>query len=100
MRPDARRGGSRPERRRSGRDSPAISAIINGHYDVATLLVEKGADVNLADKTGRTALYAAVDINTIPASNRPAPNVVPNRATSLDVIKLLLDRGANVNAAD
>jgi ankyrin repeat protein len=77
--------------------TPAISAIINGHYDVAALLVEKGADVNLADNTGRTPLYAAVDFNSIPASNRPAPNVVPNRATSLDVIKLLLDRGANPN---
>ena len=77
--------------------TPAISAIINGHYDVAVLLVEKGADVNLADNTGRTALYTAVDFNSIPASNRPPPNVVPNRATSLDVIKRLLDRGANPN---
>ena len=46
--------------------TPAISAIINGHYDVAMLLVEKGADVNLADNTGRTPLYAAVDFNTHP----------------------------------
>jgi ankyrin repeat protein len=75
--------------------TPSISAIINGHYDVAVLLIEQGADPNLADNTGRTPLYAAVDFNSIPASNRPAPNVVPNRATSLDVITALLDYGAN-----
>ena len=33
-----------------------------------------------------------------PASNRPAPNVFPDRASSLDLIKVLLDRGANPNA--
>ena len=78
--------------------TPAISAIINGHYDVAAFLVEKGADVNLADKTGRTPLYAAVDFNTVPASNRPAPNVTENQTTSLELIEKLLDRGANPNA--
>ena len=78
--------------------SGVLSAIINGHYDVAAFLLEKGTDPNLADKTGRTALYAAVDMNTMPDSNRPSPNVVENQATSLDLIKTLLARGANVNA--
>ena len=43
-------------------------AIINGHYDVATLLVDKGANVNLADRTGATPLYSAVDMHTMPTS--------------------------------
>ena len=43
-----------------------ILAIINAHYDVAALLLEKGADPNVADSTGMTPLYAAVDMNTLP----------------------------------
>jgi ankyrin repeat protein len=78
--------------------SPLLSAVINGHYDVAALLLDKGADPNLSDKTGRTALYAAVDMNTLPDSNRPSPHVVENQTTSLDLIRALLARGANVNA--
>ena len=50
-----------------------LLATINGHYDVAGFLVDKGADPNLADQTGRTALYSAVDFHTMPQSNRPAP---------------------------
>jgi uncharacterized protein len=78
--------------------SAVLSAIINGHFDVAGFLLDQGTDPNLADKTGRTALYAAVDMNTLPDSNRPSPNVVENERTSLDLIKALLARGANVNA--
>jgi uncharacterized protein len=78
--------------------SPVLMAIINGHYDAAGFLLGKGADPNLADDTGRTALYSAVDFNTMPVSNRPAPKVIDNHMTSLDLIKLLLDKGANVNA--
>ena len=37
-------------------------AIINLHYDLATLLLNRGADPNVADSTGMTALYAAVDM--------------------------------------
>src|SRR5262249_634227 len=78
--------------------SPLLSAIINGHYDAASLLLEKGADANIADRTGRTPLYSAVDFHTMPASNRPSPKEIDNELTSLDVIKTLLAKGANVNA--
>ena len=42
-----------------------IVAVINGHYDVAAVLVEKGANPNIADIKGMTPLYAAVDMHTI-----------------------------------
>lgn len=74
-----------------------ISALINGHYDVAAALIEAGADVNHVDKTGRSALYAAIDFSTMPASNRPAPYVLHNELTALDVARMLLERGADVN---
>ena len=78
--------------------SPLLSAMINGHYDVAGLLVEKRANPNIADASGRTPLYSAVDFHTMPASNRPAPRVVDNKLTSLDLVKTLLAHGANPNA--
>ena len=52
-------------------------AIINGHYEVATLLVEKGAEVNLADRTGATPLYSAVDMHTMPDFVRQARAAAP-----------------------
>ncbi len=77
--------------------SAAVLALINGHFDVAGALVEAGIDPNLADYTGRTALYAAIDFNTMVKSNRPAPKVLENRLTGLDVAGLLLDHGADSN---
>jgi ankyrin repeat protein len=78
--------------------SALVMSMINGHYDVAGVLIEKGVDVNIADRTGRTALYAAVDLHTMPVSNRPSPKEIDNELSSLEVIKSLLARGANVNA--
>jgi ankyrin repeat protein len=73
-------------------------AVINGHYDCAAYLIDKGTDPNLADNTGRTALYAAVDFNTMPADNRPSPKVIDNEVSSLELIRKLLEKGANPNA--
>jgi ankyrin repeat protein len=78
--------------------SAVVLALINGHFDVAGALLEAGTDAKLADVSGRTALYAAIDFNTMVKSNRPAPKVLENRLTGLDVARLALERGADVNA--
>ena len=79
--------------------SAPVIAIINGHFDVAAYLVDKGADPNLADDTGRTALFSAVDYSTVPMSNRPAPpGIIEQEVSALGLIAKLLDKGAHVNA--
>jgi ankyrin repeat protein len=75
-----------------------VFAIINAHYEVAALLVQKGADPNLADTTGMAALYAAVDMNTLPFMHNRPPPPPSGKLTATDLIKVLLAHGANPNA--
>jgi ankyrin repeat protein len=77
--------------------SPCVTAAVNGHYDVAAYLIEKGADVNLADHWGRAALWAAVDMHTLPHSTRPDA-VESESVSSTDLLKVVLAHGADVNA--
>jgi len=74
-----------------------ILAIINGHYDVAALLIEKGANPNIADSSGMAALYAAVDMNTLPFMHgRPYPR--PSGKLGIaDFVQVVLQHGADVN---
>ena len=73
-------------------------AMINAHYDVAALLIEKGAGLEIGDSAGMTPLYAVVDMkHQEPMVNRPLPKP-SGRLVPLDVVKILLDRGANPNA--
>ena len=72
-------------------------AVINIHYDLANLLLEKGADPNVVDSSGMTALYATVDMRA-PANmlTRPEPKL-RDKLDALGLVKSLLAHGANPN---
>ena len=76
--------------------TPLVMALINARFDTAKVLIEGGADVNRWDEWGRAPLYSAIDYNTVPRGGRPdRPSA--DVATPLEIAKLLLDRGANVD---
>jgi ankyrin repeat protein len=78
--------------------TPLVRAIINSHYDAAAVLLEEGADPNIADGSGMAALYAAVDMSSLGEIYGRPPRQVTDKHSVLDVIELLLTRGADVNA--
>jgi len=79
--------------------SPLLMAIINGHFDLAELLIEKGADVTRASDAGVTPLYAVINVQWGPKSMYPQPQAQHQQQRSyLDIMKLLLGKGADLNA--
>ena len=77
--------------------SPLLMAVMNARYDLAAYLIRRGANPNRWDFWGRAPLYAAVDLNTVPRGGRPdRPSL--DGTTSLQVIEMLLEAGANANA--
>ena len=67
------------------------------HLAVARYLIERDANVNAADWYGETPLWAAVDIRNLDV-NGPSRDNEMDRAAALELIELLLARGADPNA--
>ncbi len=76
--------------------APLLLATMNFNFDVAAFLVQHGADVDKWDLWGRTALYEAVDMNTLPVGGR-ADRPPSSATTGLQLIDILLKAGANPN---
>ncbi len=75
--------------------SPLLVATQNRYYQLGAYLLEHGADVNLGNKGAWTPLYLATDNRNIEGGDYP---VRKGDMDHLEFIKLLLDKGANVNA--
>jgi ankyrin repeat protein len=75
-----------------------VFAIINVHYDLAAVLLEKGANPNVLDLAGMGALYAATDMNSLQwVQGRPAP-ILTDTHDGVDIVRLLLQKGADPDA--
>jgi ankyrin repeat protein len=75
--------------------SPLLVATQNRYYKLGAYLLDHGANPNLANKGGWVPLYLATDNRNIENGDYP---VRKGDIDHLDFIKLLLDKGSNVNA--
>jgi ankyrin repeat protein len=74
--------------------TPLLVATQNRNYKLGAYLIERGADVNLAHNGGWTPLYLATDNRNIENGDYP---VRKPDMDHLEFIRLLIDKGANVN---
>lgn len=74
--------------------SPLLIALQNAHLDLARLLIDRGADVNLANRKGWNPLYMAVKVRNQEIGTMPNPDA----NGMYELIQTLIDKGADVNA--
>jgi ankyrin repeat protein len=80
-----------------GGSSPLLLAVMNAHYELAADLLDAGADPNAA-LPGYTPLHAITAVRRPGAGdNDPAPEG-SGTMTSIELVKKLVERGADVNA--
>src|SRR5215470_861395 len=90
------KGGADPKLTNGDGLTASMVAIANDRFDLAAKLLELGADPNDG------SLYFAVDMHDATTDMRAHDGSrlranLPNRLTSMDLIKLLLDKGADPN---
>ncbi len=81
------------------RTSPLLMATINGHFDLAATLLERGSDVHLASDAGATPLYGVLNMQWAPKARHPQPAYYMQQTVDyLDLVERFLKAGADVNA--
>jgi ankyrin repeat protein len=76
--------------------TPLLMAISNNQMPLATVLIERGASLDSQDWYGRSPLWSAVNVRNLYLHNNTFEHVV-EREPVLDLIRLLLERGADPN---
>jgi ankyrin repeat protein len=89
--------GSRGGRGNIGGTSALTLAVTNGHFELASLLIDWGADVN-ADEQGWSPLHQVAWTRRPPIQHGLPPAVQTGDLDSLTLAKKLLEYGANPNS--
>jgi ankyrin repeat protein len=96
--------GADPDSEDPDRETPLLLALENLHFDTAAVLVtfkgpQGGADLDKWDLFGRSPVYMAADVSTLPMKGNGAVAVLPSpdKLTAVDVGRMMLERGANPN---
>jgi ankyrin repeat protein len=91
--------GADPDSEDPDRETPLLLALENLHFDTAAVLVKGGADLDKWDLFGRSPVYMAADVSTLPMKGNGAVAVLPSpdKLTAVDVGRMMLEKGANPN---
>jgi len=83
----------------SDHTSPLLMAAINGHFDIASHLLARGADVRLASDAGATPLYGVLNMQWAPKARHPQPaKYMQQKIGYLELAEAMLTAGADPNA--
>lgn len=88
-----------PDSEDPDRETPLLLALENLHFDTAAVLVKGGADLDKWDLFGRSPVYMAADVSTLPMKGNGAMAVLPSpdKLSAVDVARMMLEKGANPN---
>jgi hypothetical protein len=88
-----------PDSEDPDRETPLLLALENLHFDTAAVLVKGGADLDKWDLYGRSPVYMAADVSTLPMKGNGARAVIPttDKLSAVDVGRMMLQAGANPN---
>jgi ankyrin repeat protein len=78
--------------------TPLLMAAVNGQFDLAMVLLERGANPNLVSDAGTGPLFAVIERQWAPWSHYAHPvDYQEQQATHLEVLAALLEAGADPN---
>ena len=92
-------GGAEIDSRTGDGTTPLLLATLNGQWDLASILIEKGGDPNATSNAGATPLYTVVERQWQPRASYAHPTEhLQQEIGYLELMEQLLEAGADPNA--